>query len=43
MVRSPKTLVLLGLSAIALAGCSHKQAGSIRLAPTRMTSIGVNS
>ena len=43
MVRSPKTLVLLGLAAIALAGCSHKQAGPIRLAPTRMTSIGVNS
>ena len=43
MVRSSKTLVLLGLAAIALAGCSHKQAGPVRLAPTRMTSIGVNS
>ena len=43
MVRSSKTVLLLGLAAVALSACSHKQAGAVQLAPTRMTSIGVNS
>ena len=43
MVRSTKTILFLGIAVAALSGCAHKPAGPTRLAPTRMTSIGVNS
>lgn len=43
MVRSPKSLLLLGLAAAVLTGCANKRATEAQLAPARMTSIGVNS
>ena len=43
MVRSPKSFLLLGLAAAVVTGCANKRSGEVQLAPTRMTSIGVNS
>ena len=43
MPRLIKSLVLIGLSGAALAGCGGKKDVPIDLAPAKMTSIGVNS
>ncbi len=43
MTRLKNILVLVAFSGLALSACSHRKANVERIAPARMTTIGVNS